>query len=270
VIVGGQPRTTLRIDHPEPGIALVSFTTPDKLNPMSLKFVGEFSETLGQIAGDADIRVVVITGEGHGFSAGHDLGELAAAEGRSLEVWYEEQETFSNLIVRLHQLPQPLIAAVNGAAAGGGLAMALACDTRLCAESARFNAAFVRLGFSGCDVGVSYFLPRIVGPTLAFEMMLTGRLVDAAEAHAAGLVLRVVPDGEVVNAALEVARQIAGNAAFAVKMTKSVMWTNLDAPGLRAAIELENRTQVVCAGTVGQRQALSAFLAQSATRRSSR
>jgi enoyl-CoA hydratase len=101
-------------------------------------------------------------------------------------------------------------------------------------------------------------------------MMLTGRLVDAAEAHAAGLVLRVVPDGEVVNAALEVARQIAGNAAFAVKMTKSVMWTNLDAPGLRAAVELENRTQVVCAGTVGQRQALSAFLAQSATRRSSR
>src|SRR3954452_17273089 len=119
-------------------------------------------------------------------------------------------------------MPQPVIAAVNGPAAGGGLALALAADTRVCSESARFNAAFVRLGISGCDMGVSYLLPRIVGPTVAFEMMLTGRLIDAPEAVRVGLVLDVVPDGSVVAAAIEIASRIVANAPLAVRMTKQV------------------------------------------------
>jgi enoyl-CoA hydratase len=172
----------------------------------------------------------------------------------------EHQHMYAALTLRVRSIPQPVIAAVNGPAAGGGLALALASDTRLCAASARFNAAFVRLGLSGCDVGVSYLLPRIVGPTLAFEMMLTGRLIDADEALRAGLVLRVVPDGEVVPAALEIAHQIQANSPFGVRMTKEVMWSNLDAPSLEAAIELEDRTQILCSFTKDQREAISAFI----------
>jgi enoyl-CoA hydratase len=153
-----------------------------------------------------------------------------------------------------------VIAAVNGPAAGGGLALALAADTRVCSESARFNAAFVRLGISGCDVGVSYLLPRTVGPTVAFEMMLTGRLIDATEARRVGLVLDVVPDGTVVDAALEIAKRILANSPFAVRMTKQVMWTNLDAADLDAAIQLENRTQILCAHTKDHHEAVAAFV----------
>ena len=130
----------------------------------------------------------------------------------------------------------------------------------MCSESARFNAAFVRIGLSGCDVGVSYLLPKVVGPTLAFEMMLTGRLIDAAEAARAGLVLRVVPDGQVVDAALEIAEAILANSPFGVWMTKEVMWANLDAPSLQAALDLENRTQILSTFSPDAREAILAFV----------
>lgn len=176
----------------------------------------------------------------------------------SVEAQLANQQAYSELITQINELPQPVIAAVNGSAAGGGFAIALAADTRVCSTSARFNAAFVRVGISGCDVGVSYLLPRIVGPTLAFEMMLTGRLIDADEARQAGLVLRVVPDGEVVGAALEIAERMIANSPLAVRLTKRTMWTNLDAPSLRHAIELEDRTQVLCLQTGDIREALPA------------
>jgi enoyl-CoA hydratase len=146
------------------------------------------------------------------------------------------------------------------------MAMALAADTRICSTTARFNAAFVRLGISGCDVGVSYLLPRIVGPTLAFEMMLTGRLIDADEALRSGMVLRVVPDDELMPAALEIATAIAANSRIGIEMTKQVMWSNLDAPDLRSAIVTEDRTQVLCLTTPEARAAIPAMLA---SRRSS-
>ena len=130
----------------------------------------------------------------------------------------------------------------------------------MCSESARFNAAFVRIGLSGCDVGVSYLLPKVVGPTLAFEMMLTGRRIDAAEAARAGLVLRVVPDGQVVDAALEIAEAILANSPFGVWMTKEVMWANLDAPSLQSALDLENRTQILSTFSPDAREAIMAFV----------
>jgi enoyl-CoA hydratase len=153
-----------------------------------------------------------------------------------------------------------VIAAVNGPATGAGLALAVAADIRICGESARFGAAFVRLGLSGCELGLSYLLPRLVGQTLAFEMTLTGRLVDAAEAHRCGLVLDVVADALVVDAALELADRIACNSPFGVRMTKEVMRSNLDAPGLAAAMQLENRTQVLCFQAPDAAEAMAAFL----------
>ena len=160
----------------------------------------------------------------------------------------------------MRALPQPIVAAVNGPAAGGGLALALASDVRIAASSARFNVAFVRIGLSGCDIGVSWLLPRLIGVSRAWELMLTGRIVESDEAERIGLVVRVVPDGEVVDAALKTAELIAGNSPFGVQMTKEVMWSNLETSSLQAAIDLENRTQILTTFTDDMREAMAAFL----------
>jgi enoyl-CoA hydratase len=245
------------VERPEPEVALVTMNRPDRLNALTLEMVHDLSAALDQLDDDRTCRAVVITGAGRGFCAGHDLADL---EGEmDVPGGMDVQAAFANLTVRITALSQPVIAAVNGPAAGGGLAIALGADTRVCSTSARFNAAFVRIGLSGCDVGVSYLLPRLISPTVAFEMMLTGRLIDADEALRVGLVGRVVPDGEVVDAAMAIAADICRNTPFGVRMTKQVMWANLDAAGLRQAIELENRTQILCTQAPDFHEALRAF-----------
>lgn len=251
----------MRVERDEDGVVVVTFSVPKTLNSMTARFVDELGDVLEELGRDVTVRAIVLTGEGRGFSSGHDLAEMAGdTESLSIPAGYEVQNAYARLIVRIKETPHPVIAAVNGVAAGGGLAIALAADTRVCSESARFNCAFVRLGISGCDVGMSYLLPRVVGPTLAFEMMMTGRLVAAQEALRNRLVLDVVPDGEVVEAAVRIARDIVRNSPFAIRMTKQVMWANLDAPSLQSAIELENRTQMVCVMTEDAREALGAFV----------
>jgi enoyl-CoA hydratase len=205
-----------------------------------------------------------VTGAGRAFYAGLDLRGRGGAPGadalgpaQSTMAW---QEHVAALATRIRQMSQPVIAAVNGAATGGGLALALAADLRLASTSARFSAAFVRVGLSGCDIGVSWLLPRVVGATRAFELMLTGRLIDADEAHTIGLVLDVVPEGEVVEAAHAIARQICENSPFGVRMTKQVMWSNLETSSLQAAIDLENRTQVLASITRDSHEAMAAFV----------
>ncbi|MEA3020941.1 MAG: enoyl-CoA hydratase, partial [Actinomycetota bacterium] len=157
-------------------------------------------------------------------------------------------------------LRQPVIAAVIGPAAGGGFALALASDVRVAAASARFNVAFVRIGLSGCDIGVSWMLPRLVGASRAFELQLTGRIIDAAEADRIGLLLKIVPDGMVVDAALETALLIRQNSPIGVWFTKEVMWSNLEIPSLQAGIDIENRNQILASQTNDAREARSAFL----------
>ena len=161
---------------------------------------------------------------------------------------------------RLRSLPQPVISAVNGPAAGGGFALALASDVRVAAASAKFNVAFVRIGLSGCDIGVSWLLPRLIGAGPAFELLLTGRLVDADTALRLGIVTRVVPDGEVVDAALEVAAEVAANSPLGVRMTKEVMWSQLEVGSLHAGIDLENRTQIMTSFSEDTAEAMTAFL----------
>jgi enoyl-CoA hydratase len=257
-----QDTATVLTDRPRPGVTLLTLNRPESLNSMSMELVRELHTVLAGVADDADCRVVVLTGAGRGFCSGHELAHIRGNGGAQPSVveTFAVQEAFASLTLAITKLPQPVIAAVNGPAAGGGMALALAADTRVCSASARFNAAFVRIGLSGCDVGVSYLLPRIVGSTLAFEMMLTGRLIDAEEALRAGLVVKVVPDGSVVDAALEIAGQICANSPFGVRMTKEVMRANLDAPSLQTAIDLENRTQLACARTNDMREAVAAFM----------
>ena len=207
--------------------------------------------------------MIVLTGAGRGFCAGLDLTEGAsppttAGLGRA-QAGMTVQKMIAGLVPKMRSVPQPIIAAVNGAASGGGLALALASDVRIAAASARFNVAFIRVGLSGCDIGVSWMLPRLIGASRAFELLLTGRLIDAAEADRIGLVTRVVPDGEVVDSALETAELIVGNSPFGVRMTKEVMWSQLEIGSLQAGIDLENRTQVLSSFTGDLTEAMAAF-----------
>jgi enoyl-CoA hydratase/carnithine racemase len=258
--------TTVRHETLDSGITLLTLDRPERLNAMSRELVSDLHEALDAVADDRECRVVILTGAGRGFCSGLDLketGDIASDGGNGgggPPAAMRGQQQIATLVTRLRRLPKPVIAAVNGPATGGGLALALASDVRVAAESARFNVAFIRVGLSGCDIGVSYLLPRLVGASRAFELMLTGRLIDAAEADRIGLVSRVVPDDQVVDAARETAELIRANSPFGVWMTKEVMWSNLETGSLQAAIDLENRTQLLSSYTGDMQEALTAFL----------
>jgi enoyl-CoA hydratase len=250
----------------EPGILLVTLNRPERLNALSQGLIAELHETFECINTDRDVRVVILTGAGRGFCSGDDLkgveGEHGApgTEGMGqIPLILLTQEHLASLHERIHRLRQPVIAAVNGAAVGGGFALALACDVRYASESARFGSVFITLGVSSCDMGTSYLLPRLVGASRSAELMLTGRIFDAAEARSMELVLDVVPDGEVVERALETARLIAANSPLAVWMTKETMWQTIDSPSFRHALDMENRTQVMCTQTGELSDAAAAF-----------
>jgi enoyl-CoA hydratase len=160
----------------------------------------------------------------------------------------------------MRSIPQPVISAVNGAAAGGGLALVLGSDIRIGAESSKFNVAFIRVGFSACDIGTSWLLPRIVGVARAQEMMLTGRVIDSAEAYRIGLIVDRVADDDLEKVALAKAEQIMLNTPFGVALTKEAMWTALEIPAMQSAIDLENRQQIMASRTDDAREAMMAFM----------
>jgi enoyl-CoA hydratase len=250
---------TLAWSAPVDGVARLTLRRPDQLNALTWEMVEELHDVLGEAARDRALRAIVLTGEGRGFCSGIDLSlALEATDGDPVSV-FAQQERIAALTLILRELPQPVIAAVNGPATGGGLALALACDIRLCVPTARFGVAFVRIGASGCDIGLSHLLPRIVGLGLASELMLTGRLVDADEAARIGLVNRVVAADDLLDAAQRLARDIASNSPFGVSMTKRVLHRNVDAPSLAEAIDLENRTQVLATRTDDMKEAIAAF-----------
>ena len=256
--------TTVTASEVRPGVTLLTLNRPERLNAMSHELVADLHAALDAVAADPRCRVVVLTGAGRGFCAGLDLkgaGRAPGAEGVGRpQAGMAGQKHIASLVPHLRSLPQPVVAAVNGPASGGGFALVLGSDVRLAAASARFNAAFVRIGLSAADIGTSWLLPRIVGAGRAQELMLTGRIFDAEEAARIGLVLEVVPDGQVVDAALAKAEQIMANSPFGVAMTKEVMWSALEIPGLQAALDLENRTQILSTFTADHPEAMAAFL----------
>ena len=259
-----EPSSGVHLERVEEGIVLLRLARPQVLNALTDDTVAAIGRLLDAVGADPDIRVLILTGEGRGFCAGFDLSLAASApdEARLGEAaaWTQRQEAFSGLITRLRALRQPVIAAVNGLANGGGLALALGAEIRIAARSASFNAAFVKVGMSGCDMGVSWLLPRSIGMSRAFEIMLTGRMVDAAEAERIGLVSEAVDDDKLLPRALEIARSIAANSAFGVWMTKRGGWANMEAASLQAAMELENRTQMLARSTGELARAAQALL----------
>lgn len=249
------------LEWPRDGVALVTLNRPERLNALTPGVVERLVATLRKAGREKSCRAVVVTGRGRGFCAGMDIAagvERDAQMTRGSAVRLDSQELFAAMPRTIRSLEQPVIAAVNGPAAGAGMAISLAADVRIAAASATFHIAAVKIGLSAGECGISYHLPRHIGTSRAFELMLTGRPIDAAEAERIGLVSRVVPDDEVVDAAIDVAAAIAANSPFAVRQTKAIMWANLD-NSFHNAIELENRTQILAVMTEDSQEAMKAF-----------
>ena len=255
----------LELSRPNPAVAVLVLDRPDKLNALDHELVEELHSTLDDLDRDDACRVVVLTGAGRGFCSGLDLTEPFPEAAKTLPFPQSSmrwQERIAELTVKLSSLRQPVIAAVNGPAYGGGFALAMASDIRIAAPSARFCTQFIKLGLGGCDIGVSYTLPRIVGAGHAFDLILTARTVEADEALRIGLVSRIAT-GPVVDDALAIAETLCGYGAFGLESTKQVLWANLEAPSLQAALHVENRSQVLSTTSGDFKEAAAAF----ATRR---
>ena len=254
---------TITVEEPDDDVLLVTLSRPDRLNAINAEMIGELGAVIDGVDLDPALRAVVVTGAGRGFCAGLDLQGAGVAPGAAdvsptvqSFMW---QDHLATLHERIHRSRKPWIAAVNGVAVGGGFALSLACDIRVAAESASFGAVFLKIGVSNCDMGTSYFLPRMVGASRAAELLLTARIFDATEARDIGLLADLVPDGSVLDRALETARLIRGNAPFGTWMTKETMWQTIDAPSLRHALDIENRTQIMCGATGATAEATIAF-----------
>ncbi len=245
-------------------VQLVTLNRPDALNAMNAELCEALHRELERIAADRSCRAVVLTGAGRGFCAGLDLrgyGEAPGNDGSDdARDRLGNQEHMSRLILRLRATPQPVIAAINGPAAGFGLALALASDIRYAASSAVLRVAFINIGVSNCDMATSWLLPRLVGASRAHELMLTGRRVGAEEAERIGLVAGAVDDGSLSERALEAAAQIAAWAPWGIRLTKQGMWTALEIPSERAAVEYEDRQQIMATHGTALGEAVSAFL----------
>jgi len=251
-------------DQPAPHVRRLTLNRPERLNTMTAELCGALHFALDQIGRDRACRAVVLTGAGRGFCAGLDLAGYGRAPGNTGEDESRDrlanQQHMSRLVLALRALPQPVIAAVNGPSAGFGLALALGCDIRFAAEEAVFRVAFVNIGVSNCDMGTSWLLPRLIGASRAHELMLTGRRVDAQEALRIGLVADVVPGDALAARALESASQIAELAPWGVQLTKQGMWTALEIGSEQAAVEYEDRQQIMSTFGLAPPEAISAFL----------
>ena len=251
------------------GMVTVALNRPEVLNAITFPMFDELVRLAEVASLDDAVRVLVLTGAGRGFCAGLDLAAIDEMLGRDVPAAMHLQERAGGAVARFKACTKPVIAAIHGPCTGGGLALALAADVRLATPQARFGTAFVRLGLSGCDVGVSWLLPRVVGLGHASELMLTGEVIDAAEAERIGLVNRIVTD-DLLGTAGTLARRMSRNSSFGLKLTKQALQVNVDAPSLDAAIEMENRNQILAFNSPEMRTTLQRFRQDQASRRSAR
>jgi enoyl-CoA hydratase len=255
---------TIEINEVDDDIALVTLNRPERLNAMTSTMIGELEHVVRAVDLDPALRAVIVTGAGRGFSAGLDLQDQGAAPGsegvgRTVSgfMW---QDHLATLLEHIHRSRKPWLSAVNGPAVGGGFALSLATDIRFASTDATFGAVFLKIGVSNCDMGTSYFLPRLVGASRSAELLLTARIFDAAEADHIGLLTDLVEPDALLDRAIATARLIRANAPFATWMTKETMWQTLDAPSLRHALDIENRTQIMCSSTGDVAEARAAFV----------
>ena len=247
------------IETIEDGVATLTFNRPERMNALSTPIMEGLLHGLPRLAGDPAIRVIVLTGAGRAFCAGGDVKSMA--EGgvqRSVAEATAHLRSRMEVSRLLHELPKPTIAMINGPAAGAGLAFALACDLRIAGATARLVTAFVKVGFSG-DFGGSFFLTRLVGTAKARELYFTGRPVEADEALSLGLVNRVVPDEQLHDVTMELARSLAHGPAVALSLMKRNM-NCAESSGLAELLDMEAAHQVQTGRTEDHREAAKAFV----------
>ena len=241
----------------------VTLNRPESLNAINTPMVTDLRDYFGSLFENDETRIVVLKGAGRAFSAGLDIKQAGSSE-------HQEHKKFgagmgfqgylAEVYIRMRRCPQPIISLVHGPACGGGFAFALASDIRIAGESARMNAAFIRIGLSACDMGSSYFLPRLVGTSIASELMLTGRFINAQRALATGLVSEVVPDAELSDAAAPYIEEMLTTSPMGLRLTKEGLNMAVDAAGLEAAMAIENRNQLLCSNTNDAKEGMLAFL----------
>jgi len=257
---------TIKFKEPDAGIGLITLNRPDRLNALSLDMVGELHNLFLAVMERKDLRVLVLTGEGRGFCSGADLKDARLRQ--EFPTSYPDptvhliaiQKKYADLMLEMRHLPQPIIAAVNGPAAGGGMCLALASDVVIGSPKAAFTPSFINIGLSGGEMGTTFFLPRRVGSARAAEILLTGRTVDAHEAERIGLISKVVEENRLLEEAMEIARIMLAKSPMGLRFTKEAMNLGLTAPSLEAAIEFENRNQSMCCSTPDFFRTVEAFM----------
>ncbi|HEV7418318.1 MAG TPA: enoyl-CoA hydratase [Mycobacterium sp.] len=242
------PDSLVLVDHPRPNVALVTLNRPERMNSMAFDVMVPLKKVLDELTHDNDTRVVVLTGAGRGFSSGADhksAGSVPHVGGLTRPTFaLRSMEVLDEVILAVRKMHQPVIAAVNGAAIGGGLCLALAADIRIAAAGAYFRAAGINNGLTASELGLSYLLPRAIGTSRAFEAMLTGRDIDAQEAERIGLVSRAVPDEELLDTCYAMAGRIASFSRPGIELTKRTLWSGLDAGSLEGHMQAEGLGQL--------------------------
>jgi enoyl-CoA hydratase/carnithine racemase len=256
---------TLIIEKDGP-VDWVTLNRPEQLNTLNHQMVDDLLDYFGTLYFDRTTRIVVLRGAGRAFCAGLDIKENAsqrqqadnAPAGPSTGLL--SQRRISEIVMRMRRCQQPIISLVHGPACGGGFALALASDIRIAGESARMNAAFIRIGLSACDIGTSYFLPRLVGVSVASELMLTGRFINAERSLRTGLVSEVVPDDQLAAAAKPYLDEMLTTTPIGLRLTKECLNMSVDAPSLESAVAMEDRNQILCSQSADFREGMAAFL----------
>lgn len=249
----------LTLDETAPGVVVVTLNRPARSNAMTDVMFGEL-ERVALALDEADAcRVVILTGAGNAFCAGYDLAEADELPGLGALGMLDQQERAARALLAVRSMRVPVIAAVNGAAAGGGLALALAADIRLASTAAKFNAAFVKIGLSAGDLGTSWLLTRLIGPAAASEICFTGEIVDAGKAARLGMVNRVSENETLLDDAKDLAAAMVGNAPAGVQLSKRALQANMEVSSYAAALELENRGQALLTRSADMPEALAAF-----------
>ena len=242
-------------------VAWVTMNRPARLNALNPALVEALRQFFVDLYWRRDVRVVVLAGAGNAFCAGLDLKERRGSNSaRSIGAGLTAQRRISEIVIAMRRCPQPIVACVNGAAAGGGFALALASDVRIATPTMRMNAAFIRIGLSACDIGVSYFLPRMVGSSVAAEYMLTGRFIDAERAYQLGLVSRIVAPEALEAEARGFVDDMLHATPLGLRLTKEALNHAIDAQGLEAVIAMEDRNQILASSDGDFAEGVSAFL----------
>jgi enoyl-CoA hydratase len=258
-----QPTDLVLVDHPRPHVARVTMNRPERLNAMSIDLVLELDRALTAAGEDNDTWVIVLTGAGRAFSSGLDLkdyGVIPNVDGLTVgRIAQRSMRAYSKVVLTMRRLHQPIVAAVNGPAFGGGMCLALAAEVRIASESAVLNATGIVNGLTSTEMASAWLLPRLIGAAHANDLLLTGRRIDAAEAMRMGLVSRVVADEEIGDVALDIATQMCRFSPYGLSMTKNALWASHEIASLETAIEFEDRNQLLLGFTENLQEAIRAF-----------